>query len=236
VFQFTDADLHAFASALRHLVQPTSTSSLPSPFVSRNKHRFLWKLARTFSSRLAELYPTFLDASQTLECVRIEHWIDYPHAVLQHRNVVAFVHHGGANSFVEAGWCGVPQVILPQWADCYDTAAQAERLGLGVSNKDDADVPYLSVPVFTELLSTLLASEGARVSGARPKSLYDHERGAASQNVSKGYEWYKRNAERFALECRLAGGAMRAAQIIEGVCAEELAEWDGPSPDEGAKE
>ena len=234
MFKFTDADLHVFASTLRDLVQPSSTSSLPSPLVTRNKHRFLWKLPRTFSSRLAEFYPTFLDTAQTHGRVRIENWIDYPHAVLQHRSAVAFVHHGGANSFVEAGWCGVPQVILPQWADCYDTAAQAERLGLGVTNKDGADVPYLSVPVFTELLSTLLASEGARVGKAHPKSLYEHEGGTGSCNVSKGYEWYKQNAERFALECRLAGGATRAAQIIEGVYAEELAEWDGP-PDEGAK-
>jgi Erythromycin biosynthesis protein CIII-like, C-terminal domain len=230
VFKFTDTDLHVFASTLRDLVQPSSASSLR--VVTHNKHRFLWKLPRAFASRLAELYPTFLDASETHSRVRIEHWIDFPHAVLQHRNVVAFIHHGGANSFVEAGWCGVPQVILPQWADCYDTAAQAERLGLGVSNKGDADVPYLSVPVFTELLFTLLATEGAPVSGPHPKSLYEHEKGAASQESTKGYEWYKKNAERFAAECRLAGGAARAAKIIEGVYAKELAEWDGPAPDE----
>jgi hypothetical protein len=156
--------------------------------------------------------------------VRIEDWIDYPHAVLQHQNVFAFVHHGGANSFVEAGWCGVPQVILPQWADCYDTAAQAERLGLGVSNKDDVDVPYLSVQVLTKLLGTLLASEGTGVRSTCPKSLY----------ASQGYEWYKQNAERFAAECRLAGGATRASHIIEEVYAKELAEWDGPVPDKGA--
>jgi UDP:flavonoid glycosyltransferase YjiC (YdhE family) len=165
--------------------------------------------------------------------VRIENWIDYPHAVLQHRNVVAFVHHGGANSFIEAGWCGVPQVILPQWGDCYDTAAQAERLGLGVSNKDDVDVPYLSVPIFTELLGKLLASEGTGVRSAYPKSLYERQKAASA---SQGYEWYKQNAERFAAECRMAGGATRASQIIEEVYTKELTERDGPSPDEGMGE
>ena len=93
------------------------------------------------------------------------------------------------------------------------------------------DVPYLSVPVFTELLCALLAGEDTRVL-ACPKK-YKDEKGAATRNVNRGYEWYKQNAERFAAECRLAGGATRASQIIEEVYAKELTEWDGPAPDEG---
>ena len=233
MFKFTDADLRVFASTLRDLVQPISTSSFP--LITHNKHRFIWKLPRVFSSRLAELSPTFLHASETHGRVRIEHWIDYPHAVLRHKNVLAFVHHGGANSFIEAGWCGVPQVVLPQWSDCYDTAAQAERLGLGVSNKDGADVPYLSILVFTDLLCTLLASESASASRAYPRSLCDHEKAVVGRNLTKGYDWFKRNAERFAAECRLAGGATRAAQIIEEVYAKELREWDGLASGRGAR-
>lgn len=171
-----------------------------------------------------ELYPTFLDASETHSRVRIETWIDYPHAVLQHPSVLAFVHHGGANSFVEAGWCGVPQVIIPQWADCYDTAAQVARLGLGVTS-GEREAPFISVSLFEELITTILTSSSDVTSS--PSSLYEHEKLAGR---SRGYTWYKENAERFAEECRLAGGAARAAQIIEGVFAKELTEWDGPEP------
>lgn len=218
MFKYTDADLHMFANTFRDLVQLSSSSSL----ITRNKHRFLWKLPSSYYRRLLELYPSFLSASETHSRVRIESWIDYPHAVLQHPSVLAFVHHGGANSFVEAGWCGVPQVILPQWADCYDTAAQAQRLGLGVTS-GEREAPYVSVSLFEELVTTLLtASSLANVS---PNSLYELEKLAS---LPKGYEWYKTNAERFAEECRMAGGATRAAQIIEGVFAKELVEWDGP--------
>lgn len=113
MFQYTDADLHVFASSLRDLSAPTSSRA--TPLATHNRHRFLWKLPRKYRERLAELYPTFLSKTETYGRVRIEAWIDYPHAVLQHRNVLAFMHHGGANSFIESGWCGVPQVILPQW-------------------------------------------------------------------------------------------------------------------------
>ncbi|KAI0342292.1 UDP-Glycosyltransferase/glycogen phosphorylase [Trametopsis cervina] len=65
--------------------------------------------------------------------VRCENWIEAPMlAVLQHPNVVGFVHHGGANSFHEAAYAAVPQIILPQWVDLYDFAVRAEWLRLGI--------------------------------------------------------------------------------------------------------
>ncbi|KAF3804242.1 Glycosyltransferase sdnJ [Colletotrichum gloeosporioides] len=46
-------------------------------------------------------------------------------------NIICSVNHGGANSFWEALWTGVPQVVLPVWADTYDFAQRAEYLGIG---------------------------------------------------------------------------------------------------------
>ncbi|KAF8312998.1 UDP-Glycosyltransferase/glycogen phosphorylase [Clavulina sp. PMI_390] len=208
LFKFTDADLHVFASTFHDLVQPSSTSSLPSGgLVTSNKHRFLWKLPSKPYARLFELYPNFLANEETHGRVRIETWIDFPHLVLSHPNTLAFVHHGGANSFIESAWYGVPQVILPMWADCYDTAAQAVRAGVAVSGLE-REAPFPSVELFTELLLTLLA------------------RG------DDGYIGYKRKAETLAEECRLAGGAGRAAEIIEQVFAREMEEWDGDVKDD----
>lgn len=222
MFKFTDNDLHVFADTMRSLVQPTSSNALS--LITYNKHRFLWKLPASFASRLQTLYPTFLSPSETHSRVRIESWIDYPHAVLQHPSVLAFVHHGGANSFIEAGWCGVPQVVLPQWADCYDTAAQVERLGLGVTT-GEREAPYVSAVLFEQLLSTLLAATAASRSSVGELELL---RGREEPAVKlRSYAWYKANAERFAAECMLAGGATRAAEIIESMYADELTEWDG---------
>jgi len=63
---------------------------------------------------------------------------------------------------------------------CYDTAPHAGRVGMGVH---DADAPYLSVPVLTELLGTLMASKSTSLGSAHSESLSDGEKGgeAAAQ-------------------------------------------------------
>ncbi|KAJ4198767.1 hypothetical protein NW767_008758 [Fusarium falciforme] len=80
--------------------------------------------------------------------VRIVDWVvAEPISILQTGNVVCAVHHGGANSFNEAvmyatpslfriSWTNfhstaTPQVVLPQWTDCYDFAQRVEMLGIG---------------------------------------------------------------------------------------------------------
>lgn len=104
-----------FASTLLDL---TSPSKLRASYLStRDRHRFLWKLPSKPTSRLLELYPSFLE--DTNGRIRLEKWIDYPHAVLQHPNTLAILHHGGANSFAEAAWFAIPQIVLPQWVRGY---------------------------------------------------------------------------------------------------------------------
>ncbi|KAH6856223.1 glycosyltransferase family 1 protein [Chaetomium sp. MPI-CAGE-AT-0009] len=64
--------------------------------------------------------------------VKVVDWLEAePMAVLETGVVVCAVHHGGANSFLEAVCAGVPQVVLPVWMDTFDFARRAELLGIG---------------------------------------------------------------------------------------------------------
>ncbi|KAL8371572.1 hypothetical protein RB595_001390 [Gaeumannomyces hyphopodioides] len=71
----------------------------------------------------------YMDAGR----VKIVEWVEpEPIAVLREPNVVLSVHHGGANSFLEAVSAGVPHVVLGVWMDTYDFANRAEYLGIGI--------------------------------------------------------------------------------------------------------
>ncbi|RKU40519.1 hypothetical protein DL546_002153 [Coniochaeta pulveracea] len=94
----------------------------------------LWKLSKFGSystkpgSQMHEVLGHWIDAEE----VRIVDWLQpEPIAVLESGHIACFVHHGGANSFNEAAIAGVPQVVLPQWTDCYDYAQRVEMLGIG---------------------------------------------------------------------------------------------------------
>ncbi|KAI9568646.1 hypothetical protein HD554DRAFT_2021909 [Boletus coccyginus] len=65
--------------------------------------------------------------------VRVVAWLNAePISVLQHPNVICTVHHGGANSFYEGIWSGIPHIVLPVWYDTYDYARRAEYLNIGI--------------------------------------------------------------------------------------------------------
>ncbi|KAI9568651.1 hypothetical protein HD554DRAFT_2021844 [Boletus coccyginus] len=65
--------------------------------------------------------------------VRVVVWLNAePISVLQHPNVICTVHHGGANSFYEGIWSGIPHIVLPVWYDTYDYAQRAEYLNIGI--------------------------------------------------------------------------------------------------------
>ncbi|KAF8555815.1 UDP-Glycosyltransferase/glycogen phosphorylase [Imleria badia] len=67
------------------------------------------------------------------ERIKVVAWLDAePVSILQHPNVVCTVHHGGANSFYEGIWSGVPHIVLPVWFDTYDYAQRAEFLNIGI--------------------------------------------------------------------------------------------------------
>ncbi|CAG8905539.1 unnamed protein product [Penicillium egyptiacum] len=91
----------------------------------------LWKLTYDWESSPA--VKNILWPLVNSDKVRTFRWIQ-PEiiSVLEGGNIVAYVHHGGANSFFEACKAGVPQVILPQWFDTYDCPARVEWLGIGL--------------------------------------------------------------------------------------------------------
>ncbi|KAK4098901.1 glycosyltransferase family 1 protein [Parathielavia hyrcaniae] len=100
--------------------------------------RVLWKLKKKRTagggygfepgSALHDILGRELDEDR----VRIAEWITCePVAVLETGNVVCAVSHGGANSVHEAIHAGVPQVLVPSWADCYDYGVRVEYLGVG---------------------------------------------------------------------------------------------------------
>lgn len=72
--------------------------------------------------------------------IRILAWLPAtPVAILAASpSVLAYVHHGGSNSFHEAVAAGVPQVVCPVWLDTYDFASRAEFLGIGVCGNKTA--------------------------------------------------------------------------------------------------
>ncbi|KAH7108985.1 hypothetical protein B0J13DRAFT_320538 [Dactylonectria estremocensis] len=64
--------------------------------------------------------------------IQLTSWVTAePKSILESGHVICSVNHGGASSFNEALCAGVPQLVLPGWADCYDFANRAELLGIG---------------------------------------------------------------------------------------------------------
>jgi len=88
---------------------------------------------------------------------KIVDWIDTDLGeVMKHKNVVAFVHHGGANSYYEAAQAGLPHIILAQWYDLYEMAARVEYIGIGIyGNKSVA--PEIDATEFGAAIARLLS-------------------------------------------------------------------------------
>ncbi|TRM64379.1 glycosyltransferase family 1 protein [Schizophyllum amplum] len=148
--------------------------------------QILWKVHER--DALTEIWDEMLTTQRDRERVRIVKWFEpEPAIIAEHENVVCYVHHGGANSYLEAARAGTPQVILPVWMDTYQDAMRLEYCGLGVygsrSAAPDVDATELAVAVSTV------------VSG--PKSVV-----------------YRRRAREVATRCRQGGGRVKAADLV----------------------
>lgn len=66
--------------------------------------------------------------------IRISSWVKDQHEIYRHPALKAFVHHGGGNSFNEAVYYGVPQLIISQWLDTHEFASLVERFKLGLQS------------------------------------------------------------------------------------------------------
>ncbi|KAK7928917.1 hypothetical protein PG985_005915 [Apiospora marii] len=124
----------------------------------------LWKLVNA-GNRTAELEP--LSDLVAGGRVRISGWIDVdPVSLLETGDIVASVHHGGSNCYHEAIYAGVPQVVLPLWADLYNFAALAETSGIGIYGSRGT-APGWTVEGLTNAFMTVIDDEKA--AGMREK-------------------------------------------------------------------
>ncbi|KAI1102904.1 glycosyltransferase family 1 protein [Jackrogersella minutella] len=98
-----------------------------------------------------------VDADLFGDRIRIITWLpSTPVACLTaSKSVLAYVHHGGSNSFHEAVGAGVPQVVCPVWIDTYDFATRVEMMGVGVRGNDKA-APYVKADEFAAALERVV--------------------------------------------------------------------------------
>ncbi|KAI1496621.1 glycosyltransferase family 1 protein [Biscogniauxia marginata] len=118
-------------SALRYLLDRVSNDP------SLSKLQILWKLKpdpdQDFDVAPGSKIYEKLEKEINQGRVKIESWLKAtPYSILETGQIILSINHAGASSFYECLWFGVPQVLLPQWFDCYDFAERAEFLGIGV--------------------------------------------------------------------------------------------------------
>ncbi|KAJ5701168.1 hypothetical protein N7488_008716 [Penicillium malachiteum] len=102
------------------------------------------------------------------DVVRIVEWFDAdPWSILKSGNIACSVHNGGANSYHEAvrlmrdPSAGIPQIVLPQWADCFDYAQRVELLGIGRLGSKTAK-PLWTAPELSKAVLDVLVGEKSK--------------------------------------------------------------------------
>ncbi|KAI5459311.1 glycosyltransferase family 1 protein [Mariannaea sp. PMI_226] len=152
--------------------------------------RVLWKLKKAgdyeVSKPGSKVYDV-LGSEMLADRIRISGWIgSEPVSILQSGHVVCSVHHGGANSYNEAITAGVPQVVLPQWTDCYDYAHRVEMLGVGRWGSRNMAPRWTTQDLAHEILE-VVQGETSRAMKKRSKAYADlcKERGHGAMNAAK---------------------------------------------------
>lgn len=163
--QYTLPQARAIASGLH--------AFLTSPSQAPHNYQVLWKLKPSKNPGDSEPILAAVTAILSLEImksqVQVVPWLAAsPLAVLMGGGIVANVHHGGANSYFESCYAGVPQVVLGMWYDTFDYATRAEYVGVGVwGNKGVA--PEIEEGGFKEALERVLGG-GKRGEGMRERA------------------------------------------------------------------
>ncbi|KAK8091401.1 uncharacterized protein PG998_015216 [Apiospora kogelbergensis] len=118
----------------------------------------LWKMPNS-AERGAELEQ--LSDYMASGRVEIAGWFKAdPVSLLETGDIMASVHHGGSNCYHEAVHAGVPQVILPLWADLYNFAALVETVGIGVYGSRGT-APNWTVEGLSNAFMAVIDGEGA---------------------------------------------------------------------------
>ncbi|WVW78290.1 hypothetical protein I302_100244 [Kwoniella bestiolae CBS 10118] len=136
----------------------------------RKDIQVLWKL-----KKLGDYELPSVDDDGVGDRLRIVDWLEVdPISILRSGNVICFVSHGGSNSYHEGLYAGVPQVILPAWADCYDFTARLKYFGIGAWGNPTAS-PGCSEPELTKALLQVVGrtpdDKAARVMREKAKEM-----------------------------------------------------------------
>ncbi|CAG7921777.1 unnamed protein product [Penicillium olsonii] len=120
--------------------------------------KVLWKLKYDWES--SPKVRNHLGSLVYAKKVKVVTWIK-PEiiSILESGHVVAYVHHGGANSFFEACKAGIPQVVLPQWFDTYDCPSRVEWLGIGLHGSRQV-APRMAASELSSALLRVLKDKG----------------------------------------------------------------------------
>ncbi|RAH51499.1 Diacylglycerol acyltransferase family [Aspergillus brunneoviolaceus CBS 621.78] len=151
------------------------------------KVQILWKLPK-HPHDVDDIYGRSIEPlkrEMEEDSVRVRAWFEVePMAMLETGGVVCSVHHGGANSWYEAIQNGVPHVVLPAWQDCYENAARAEWLGIGVyGNKSRA--PNISAKELSKALLKVMSNKSYRDKASELAKLCHRKEGrvAAAEKI-----------------------------------------------------
>ena len=93
--------------------------------------------------------------------------------VYSHQAIKAIVHHGGGNTFNDAIVYGLPQLIIPQWLDCFDYAVSVEQLGLGLQTTNlgpELDDKEIAAKVITLLQRRETIADTVKIWQAKAKT------------------------------------------------------------------
>ncbi|TDZ39912.1 Glycosyltransferase sdnJ [Colletotrichum trifolii] len=171
---FSLDDAKEVAYAFRALFDHASSAGS----VREDNFQILWKLPRELpegqdANDFTGEWTDFTDIlRQEIEDdrARIMDWFAAEaKSILESGEIVCSINHGGANSFHEALCAGVPQVVLPRWADCYDFASRAELLGIG-KRANHRKHPWHRSELGEALIAVIIGPE-ARAIQERAKSV-----------------------------------------------------------------
>ncbi|KAM5349592.1 hypothetical protein ACJ41O_006097 [Fusarium nematophilum] len=160
--------------------------------MKRTNLQFLWKFKKhsDFSDEFLSPVKVHVDNGR----LRMHKWLTTdPTSLLESGHIVASVHHGGANCYQEAVYAGVPHVILPQWADCYNNAGLAQTIGVGEWACRDTSPDWTAEELTRAMLKVLDGGEASIAMREKARQL-----GERVQAAEKGRDIAARTVARLA--------------------------------------
>lgn len=149
------------AISINHLLEVASQHTNTSDTkLALSSLRVLWKLTRKPPLYDNTSIALILGEHLAADRVRILPWlVPEPSSLLSEPGLIWAVHHGGANSFLEAVAAGVPQVVLPVWIDCFDYTNRAELLGIGLWGNKTARPRYVAAELAPVLMRAVFGDD-----------------------------------------------------------------------------